>query len=87
MQPTSEGTRRALHQLLSVTAGPTLVALDEGLPSGQQIDPCIERTKTEASEGAALVDACAPDGRTMLTQAQKRLENLHGQQQHETFGS
>ena len=42
-----------------------------------QIDLCIERVKAEASEGAALIDACAPHGRAMLTQAQKRLENLH----------
>ena len=33
-------------------------------------------TKAEASEGAALIDACAPHGRAMLTQAQKRLEQL-----------
>ena len=76
MQPTSEDTRRALLQLLSVTAGPVLGSLDGELPAGQQIDLCIERTKAEASEGAALVDACAPHGRAMLTQAQKRLENL-----------
>ena len=51
-------------------------AIDEKLATGQQIDLCTERTKVEASEGAALVDACAPHGRAMLTQAQKRLENL-----------
>ena len=76
MQPTSKDTRRALLQLLSVTAGTALRSLDGELPVGQQIDLCIERTKVEASEGAALVDACAPHGRAMLTQAQKRLENL-----------
>ena len=76
MQPTSEDTRRALLQLLSVTASPVLGTIDEKLATGQKIDLCIERTKVEASEGAALVDACAPHGRAMLTQAQKRLENL-----------
>ena len=76
MQPTSEDTRRALLQLLSVMAGTALGSLDGELPVGQQIDLSIERTKVEASEGAALVDACAPHGRAMLTQAQKRLENL-----------
>ena len=75
MQPTSEDTRRALLKLLSVTAGTALGSLDGELPVGQQIDLCVERTKVEA-EGAALVDACAPHGRAMLTQAQKRLENL-----------
>ncbi len=29
-----------------------------------------------SADGAALVDACTPHGRAMLTQAQKRLENL-----------
>ena len=63
-------------QLLSETPGPALGALEEELPAGQPIDLCIERTKAEASEGAALVDACAPHGRALLTQAQQCLENL-----------
>ncbi len=29
-----------------------------------------------SADGAAIVDTCAPHGRAMLTQAQKRLENL-----------
>ena len=49
MQPTSEDIRRALLQLLSVTAGPALGSLDGELPVGQQIDLNIERTKAEAS--------------------------------------
>ena len=76
MQPTSEDTRGALLQLLSETPGPALGALDEELPAGQQIDLCIERTKAEATESAALVDACAPHGRALLTQAQQCLENF-----------
>ena len=76
MQPTSEYTRKALLKLLSAVAGPTRADVDETQPAGEQINLCIERTKAEASEGAALVDACAPQGRAMLTQAQKRLENL-----------
>ena len=76
MQPISEDTRGALLQLLSETPGPALGALEEELPAGQPIDLCIERTKAEASEGAALVDACAPHGRALLTQAQQCLENL-----------
>ncbi|QNI54868.1 hypothetical protein SynBIOSE41_02369 [Synechococcus sp. BIOS-E4-1] len=92
MQPFSEDTRRSFPQLLLVTAGPALVSLDEELPVEHQIDPCIEITKAEASEGAALVDACAPHVRAMLTQAQKRLENLQALKvlhavSRESFGS
>ena len=76
MQPTPEATRQALMKLLALAAGPGLPD-DQGLESvSKQIDLCMERTKAEASEGAALVDACAPHGRAMLTQAQKRLEQL-----------
>jgi hypothetical protein len=53
-----------------------LKAGDESKPVANQIDLCINRTKAEASEGAALIDACAPQGRAMLTQAQKKLEQL-----------
>ena len=76
MQPTPEETRLALLKLLTAAAGPALKAGDEFKPVANQIDLCIDRTKAEASEGAALVDACAPQGRAMLTQAQKRLEQL-----------
>ena len=76
MQPTSEATRRALLKLLALAAGPGL-SDDTGVENlSDQIERCMERTKAEASEGAALVDACAPHGRAMLTQAQKRLEQL-----------
>ena len=76
MQPTTEDTRTALLKLLSAVAGPSGDHVDETKPAGEQINLCIERTKAEASEGAALIDACAPHGRAMLTQAQQRLENL-----------
>ena len=76
MLPTSEETQLALLKLLTATAGPALKADDESKPVENQIDLCIERTKAEASEGAALVAQCAPHGRAMLTQAQKRLETL-----------
>ena len=62
--------------LLSSVAGPSGADVDETQLAGEQIKLCIERTKAEASEGAALIDACAPHGRAMLTQAQKRLETL-----------
>ena len=76
MQPTPEDTRQALSKLLSELAGPSFTADVQATEVSAQIDLCIERVKAEASEGAALVDACAPHGRAMLTQAQKRLENL-----------
>jgi len=41
------------------------------------IDLCIGRVKAEASERAALVDACSPHGRAVLTQSQKRSAKLH----------
>ena len=76
MQPTAEDARQALLKLLSTLAGPANANTDETQPVSALIARCIERTKTEASEGAALVDACVPHGRAMLTQAQKRLETL-----------
>ena len=76
MQPTSEATRQALLKLLALAAGQGLSDNREPESVNDQIERCIEHTKAEASEGAALVDACAPHGRAMLTQAQKRLEQL-----------
>ena len=76
MQPTSEATRQALLKLLALAAGPGFSDTTGAETVSSEIDRCIERTKAEASEGAALVDACAPHGRTMLTQAQKRLAQL-----------
>ncbi len=76
MQPTPEDTRKALLKLLTAVAGPTGADVDDTQPAGEQINLCIERTKAEASEGAALIDACAPHGRAILVQAQKRLETL-----------
>ena len=76
MQPTSEDTKKVLLKLLSTVAGPSGADVDETKPAGEQINLCIERTKAEASEAAALIYACAPHGRAMLTQAQNRLETL-----------
>ena len=57
MQPTSEDTKKVLLKLLSTVAGPSGADVDETKPAGEQINLCIERTKAEASEGAALIDA------------------------------
>ena len=59
MQPTPEDTRQALLKLLSEVAGPSASADAQATEVGAQIDLCIQRVKAEASEGAALVDACA----------------------------
>ena len=76
MQPNPEETRKALLKLLCAVAGPTGADVDETQPASEQINLCIERTKAEASEGAALIDACAPHGRAVLSQAQQRLESF-----------
>ena len=76
MTVSSTETRRAILKLVSVLAGPAYQQSDQNKPLNLQIELCIERIKAEASEGVALIEACAPHGRAMLTQAQKRLENL-----------
>ena len=53
-----------------------MVADDKTKPVAHQINLCIERTKAKASQGVALIDACEPRERAMLSQVQKRLEQL-----------
>ena len=86
-QSTPEDTRQALLKLLSEVAGPSAKLDAPPTEVSAQINLCIERVKAEASEGAALLDACAPQGRAMLTQAQKRLENLQALQVLEAVAS
>ena len=75
MQPTPEATREALLKLLALAAGPGL-SDDKGTEIvSDHIERCIERTKAEASEGAALVDACAPHGER-CSHRPERLEQL-----------
>ena len=76
MAVTEKATRRALLKLLSVIAGPAYQKVDETEPCDRLIEHVIELTKTEASEGAALIEACAPHGKSMLTHAQQKLEIL-----------
>ena len=71
MAVTEKATRRALLKLLSVIAGPAYQKVDETEPCDRLIEHVIELTKTEASEGAALIEACAPHGKSMLTHAQQ----------------
>ena len=41
-----------------------------------RVNRCIELVKAEASEAAALIAECAPHGKPMLAQAQKKLGHL-----------
>ena len=76
MQPTPEDTNKALLKLLSVVAGPSRADVDETKPAVEHITLCIKRTQVETSEGAALIGACAQNGRAMLSRAQQQLEQL-----------
>ena len=76
MTVSSAETRRAILKLMSVLAGPAYQHNDQNKPLNLQLELCIERIKAEASEGAALIEACAPHGRAMLSQAQQKLDAL-----------
>ncbi len=75
MQPTPEDTRQALLKLLSEVAGPSSTADAQSIEVSARINLCIERVKSEASEGAALIDASAPHGRA-VPQPQRCLDKL-----------
>ena len=76
MTISAKETHRAILKLISVLAGPTYLQSDQNKPLNLQIELCMERIKAEASEGVALIDACAPHGRAMLSQAQQKLDAL-----------
>ena len=76
MTTNAEETRRAIVKLLSILAGPAHHQSDLIKPLHLQLELCMERIKTEASEGAALIEACAPHGRAMLSQAKQKLDAL-----------
>ena len=52
-----------------------------------RIDRCIELVKAEASEAASLIAECAPHGKPMLAEAQKKLEHLEALKMLETIAS
>ena len=52
-----------------------------------RVNRCIELVMAEASEAAALIAECAPHGKPMLTQAQKKLEHLEALEMLETVVS
>ena len=76
MTVSSADTRRAILKLVSVLAGPAYQQSDQNKPLNLQIELCMERIKAEASEGIALIEACAPHGRPMLSKAQQKLEAI-----------
>jgi len=81
MEPSRDDVLKALTTLLAAIAGPAHAGLIGDGDIAHQIDRCIERAKVDASEGAALIDACAPHGRVMLTQAQQKIEGLESLKQ------
>ena len=76
MTVTSTEARLAILKVLSVLAGPAYQQSDRDKPLAVQLELCTERIKAEASEGIALIEACAPHGRPMLSQAQQKLEAI-----------
>jgi len=77
MTITADEARLAFLKVLSVLAGPAYHQSDHDKPLAEQLELCAERIKAEASEGVALIEACAPHGRAMLSQAQQKLESLN----------
>jgi len=77
-----ESVDRALTVLLRALLHPAMAQNSEALhPDAiNRLHYCIEQTRLEASEGASLVAACAPHGKAMLSQAQRRLEHLESLQ-------
>ena len=88
MQPSRDKARAALNHLLTV-----LIPHEAFKTTDLENDPdarvtrCIELVKAEASEAAALIAECAPHGKPMLTQAQKKLEHLEALEMLETVVS
>ena len=76
MTVSAADTRRAILKLVSTLAGPSYQQSDQTKPLDLQLELCMERIKAEASEGVALIEACAPHGRAMLSQAQQKLDAL-----------
>ena len=77
-----ESVDRALTVLLRALLNPAMAQNSEALhPDAiDRLHYCIQQTRLEASEGASLVAACAPHGKAMLSQAQRRLEHLESLQ-------
>ena len=77
MQPSRDEAKNALNHLLRTLApqeAEKTTALEDDPDA--RINRCIELVKAEASEAASLIAECAPHGKPMLAQAQKKLEHL-----------
>ena len=72
MTISAKETHRAILKLISALAGPTYQSSDRDKPLDLQIELCMDCLKAEAWEAVALIDACAPHGRSMLSQAQQK---------------
>ena len=88
MQASRDKARAALNQLLTalIPLEATKTIELEDHPNAR-VNRCIELVKAEASEAASLIAECAPHGKPMLAQAQKKLEHLDALQMLETVVS
>ena len=88
MQPSRDEARASLNHLL-IALLPLEAANSKELDHDPdaRVNRCIELVKAEASEAAALISECAPNGKPMLTLAQKKLENLEALEMLETVVS
>ena len=77
MQPSRDEARASLNHLL-IALLPLEAANSKELDHDPdaRVNRCIELVKAEASEAAALIAECAPHGKPMLAQAQKKLGHL-----------
>ena len=77
MYPSRDKAKAALNDLLTA-----LVSQQTNKTTGREDDPserinrCIEMVKADASVAASLIADCAPQGKPMLTKAQKKLGHL-----------
>ena len=70
MSISTNKVHQAISKLLRVLAGTARQQNDLNQPLKLQLELCMECAKTEASEGVALIEACAPHGNEELSQAQ-----------------
>ena len=76
-----ESIQQALNQLLNQIA-PALSKKSESIAADpmSRIEHCMTLVKSEASLAASLIADCAPQGRSMLAQAQQTLKSLESLQ-------
>jgi len=70
--PNRDSAHTALNQLLAAVApkqAEQTAQLEEDVST--RLDRCIELTKAEGSQAASLIADCAPNGKSILAQAQE----------------